>query len=34
MHAYILDRVNITVGDEMGPCSQVYVVGYTGFSIC
>jgi hypothetical protein len=34
MHAYILDRVIITVGGEMGPCSRVYAVGYAGFSVC
>jgi hypothetical protein len=34
MHTYIHDRAIITVGDETGPCSQVYAVGYAGFSIC
>jgi hypothetical protein len=34
MHAYIPDLVIVTVSDEMGPCSQVYVVRYAGFSIC
>jgi hypothetical protein len=34
MHAYIPDRVIITVGDETGPCSRVYAVGYAGFSVC
>jgi hypothetical protein len=24
----------ITVNDETGPCSRVYVVGYAGFSVC
>jgi hypothetical protein len=33
MHAYIPNRVIITVGDETGPCSRVYVVGYAGFSV-
>jgi hypothetical protein len=34
MHAYIPNRVIITVGDEMGPCSQVYAIRYAGFSVC
>jgi hypothetical protein len=34
MHVYIPNRVIITVGDEMGPCSQVYAIGYAGFSVC
>jgi hypothetical protein len=34
MHAYIPDRVIIMVGDETGPRSRVYVVGYVGFSVC
>jgi hypothetical protein len=34
MYAYIPDRVIITVGDEIGPCSRVYAVGYAGFSVC
>jgi hypothetical protein len=29
-----LTKFIITVGDETGPCSRVYVVGYAGFSVC
>jgi hypothetical protein len=34
MHAYIPNQVIITVGDETGPCSRVYAVGYACFSVC
>jgi hypothetical protein len=34
MYPYIPDRVIITVGDEMGPCSRVYAIGYAAFSSC
>jgi hypothetical protein len=34
MHAYIPDRVIITVDDEMGPYSRVYAVGHAGLSVC
>jgi hypothetical protein len=34
MHAYIPDRVIITVGDETGPFSRVYAVRNAGLSIC
>jgi hypothetical protein len=34
MHVYIPDLIIITVGDETGPYSRGYVVGYVGFSIC
>jgi hypothetical protein len=33
MHTYILDRVIITVGDETGPCSSVYVAGHADLSV-
>jgi hypothetical protein len=34
MHAYIHDRVIIMVGDETGPCYQVYNVAHAGLIVC
>jgi hypothetical protein len=34
LHAYILDRIIITVGHETGPYSRVYVVMHADLSIC
>jgi hypothetical protein len=34
MHTYILNRVIITVGDEMGPCFRVYAVGHADLNVC